>query len=107
MKLFLKKGECKWSSEGVHICDEHGFAVICEEDCEVEIADAEKFAKAQRIVSEDRAFRNSPISAITFASSSIQSAPEELPEQPAQEESPQVHAEPEPQEHGPETSEAP
>ena len=107
MKLFLKKGEYKWSEEGTHVCDERGFAVVCEENCEVEIADAEKFAHAQKVVSEDRAIRGVFASAPIFASSSAQPAPVEPPAQPAPEESPQAHAEPEPQAHGQETSEAP
>ena len=106
MRLFLKKGEYKWSEQGVHICDEHGYAVVCEADCEVEIISEEAFVKAQKIVAESRALQGSAWSS-TFSSSSSLSVPEELPEQLAPEESPQVHAEPEPQEHGQETSEAP
>lgn len=107
MKLFLKKGEYKWSEEGTHVCDERGFAIVCEEDCEVEIPDEEKFTHAQKTVSEDRAIRGVFISAPIFASSSAQPAPEEPPAQPAPEESPQAHVEPEPQAHGQETSPAP
>lgn len=127
MKLFLKKGEYKWSEEGTHVCDERGFAIVCEEDCEVEIPNEEKFTHAQKTVSEDRAIRGVFVSAPVFsapqavpeqaeapaepepisASSSDQPAPEEPPAQPAPEESPQAHAEPEPQAHGQETSEAP
>lgn len=97
MKLFLKKGEYKWSPEGTHICDERGFAVVCEEDCEVEIPNQEKFSHAQKVVSEDRAIRGVFVSAPVFSAPQAEpeqvEAPAEVIEQPAEVEAP---AEPEP-----------
>lgn len=113
MKLLLKKGEYKWSTEGTHICDERGFAIVCEEDCEVEIPESANFERAFRIVAEDRKLRGvSPSFSIPAAaeSSSTESnppAPAALPEQPAPEESAPAHSEPTPQEHGQESSVSP
>jgi len=113
MKLILKKGEYKWSSDGVHVCDERGFAVVCEEDCEVEIPHPENFERASKVVAEDRKIRgvvpsfSIPAAAEPSSTESAPPAPEALPEQPAPEESAPAHVEPVPQEHGQESSASP
>lgn len=126
MKLILKKGEYKWSAEGTHICDERGFAIVCEEDCEVEIPQPELFERASKTVAEDRKLRGvapsfsipateepAPVTEAEAApaepssTESAPPAPEALPEQPAPEESAPAHVEPAPQEHGQESSASP
>ena len=88
MKLILKKGEYKWSSDGVHVCDERGFAVVCEEDCEVEIPHPENFERASKVVAEDRKIRG------VVPTFSIPAAPSPEPEAvPAEEPAPVTEAE--------------
>jgi hypothetical protein len=54
MKLFLKKGELKWSNRGCHVLDEQGFAIVLENDFEVEFDDEKTFEYVKSIITNDR-----------------------------------------------------
>lgn len=54
MKLLLRKGEHKWSSEGSHVLNENGFAIVLEQDLEIEFHDEKIFEYVTRIVSVQR-----------------------------------------------------
>lgn len=55
----LLTNEYLWSKEGTHVCDDQGFAIKAESDCEIEIED-EHHDRVLKIITEERA-RNTPV----------------------------------------------
>lgn len=56
MLVKLKAGEHLWSISGAHVCDLKGFAVVLDQDMEVEIDD-DVAPSALEVIKADRAFR--------------------------------------------------
>lgn len=55
MKIIVKKGEPLWSSEGFHILDESGRAIVSEEIYkEIEITNPEAFERIRQCLPRDR-----------------------------------------------------
>jgi hypothetical protein len=53
MKIKIKKNECLFSEEGLHICDQNGIALTASEDTECEIAE-EHFERVKQLVISHR-----------------------------------------------------
>lgn len=56
MQIQLVPGDYLWSSEGTHVCDTNGFAVVVSEALTVEVDDA-KSAVVWTLIQSDRAAR--------------------------------------------------
>lgn len=57
MAITLRAGECLWSAQGTHVCDENGFALRCEEDTEVVFDSQETENRAVAIIRDDRTIK--------------------------------------------------
>ncbi|CAB5221422.1 hypothetical protein UFOVP244_160 [uncultured Caudovirales phage] len=56
MQIQLVPGDYLWSSEGTHVCDANGFAIVVSEEVSVEVDDA-KSTTVWTLIQSDRVAR--------------------------------------------------